>query len=84
MFLDVGGDGSFFEDVPWWIFPLVGIPMMLVMMVGMGFMMRMMMGMGEWSPTAPPTGLLMHPKSPHLTKRAKQRWGHPRHTSCAN
>ncbi len=36
MFLDVGGDGSFFGDVPWWIFSLVGIPMMLVMMVVMG------------------------------------------------
>ena len=46
MFLDGGGDGSFFGDVPWWVFPLVGIPMMLVMMVGMAFMMRMMMGMG--------------------------------------
>ncbi len=35
-----------FEDTAWWIFPLVGIPMMLVMMAGMMFMMRMMMGMG--------------------------------------
>ena len=38
--------GGFFGDVSWWVFPLVGIPMMLFMMVGMGFMMRMMMGMG--------------------------------------
>ncbi len=46
MFLEVAGDGAFFGDVPWWVFPLAGIPLMLVMMVGMGLMMRMMMGMG--------------------------------------
>ena len=50
MFLDTGG-GLFGDS--WWIFPLVGIPMMLVMMGGMMFMMRMMMGSegmgGMWS-----------------------------------
>lgn len=51
MLLQAGSGGGFFGDAPWWVFPLVVIPMMLVMMVGMGLvmwlMMRMMMGMGD-------------------------------------
>jgi len=43
------------DGMGWWVFALVGIPMMLVMMIGMGFMMwlmmRMMMGMGDHSGT---------------------------------
>jgi len=39
------------DGMGWWVFLLVGIPMMLIMMLGMGLMMwvmmRMMMGMGD-------------------------------------
>lgn len=51
MLLSIASDNRFFGDAPWWVFPLVGIPMMLIMMLGMGLMMwvmmRMMMGMGD-------------------------------------
>ena len=75
MFLDAAGDGSFFGDVPWWIFPLVGIPMMLVMMAGMGIMMRMMMGMGGMGSRSASHGPADAPQNPTSDQASEAEMG---------
>ena len=57
------------DGTGWWIFLIVGLPMMLGMGVMMWFMMRMMMGMGNHSGSSGAT----HPENDPL-EIAKRRY----------